>query len=274
MHKDRGRRLRLGRPVASVVLLVLAISALSGTAAALGAAPIVGVWSFNGGEIAVQEVQPGEFEGTVVKETKFAECAHPVGQRIWTDMVQQPDGSYWGLHKWYYEGSSCTLNPTLGKTAWRVDTEASGTTLEACFSYPGTTQPTISASGTVSGATYSPCVRSALLATVKGGTADFKALVTGLPSANKCLSRRAFRIHVHDPHNDAFKSVRITIAGHTLKTYRKGEYLIANVNLKGLPKGVFTLRIDGVTFEGRHLHGKRVYHTCVAGSKSVRHRST
>src|SRR5262245_11468751 len=75
---------------------------------------IEGVWSFNGVKIAIQASQPGVFIGTVVAPTKFSLCTHPVGEEIWTQMVQQSDGSFWGLHQWYFESSDCFPNPAQG----------------------------------------------------------------------------------------------------------------------------------------------------------------
>jgi hypothetical protein len=230
---------------------------LAGASGASATASIEGTWTFNGGVIAVQAASGGTFAGTVVSETKFAECAHPVGQQIWTSMTLQPDGSYWGFHQWFFEKASCALNPTLGPTAWRVVEDASGTrTLRVCLSSPGTTQPTIAADGTSANTTYG-CVSSAPVAS---GTASFK--LVSLPSSKKCLSLRRFQIHIRDPKNDAFKSVAITLKGRKIHAVRKGKYFIATVNLKGLPSGTFTIKITGTTVLGHRLNGSRTYHTC------------
>lgn len=240
------------------LLLVLAVTALLAVAVASATASpsIEGVWTFNGGVIAVQPTTGGEFAGTVVSETRFAECAHPVGQVIWTSMKQQPDGSYWGFHQWYFEHASCALNPTRGPTAWRVSETNGARTLRVCLSSPGTSQPTIAVNGTNADTTYG-CVSSA---PVKSGIASFK--LVSLPSAKKCLSLRSFQIHIRDPHNDAFKTVVVTLKGRKLTTKRHGKYFAATVNLKGLPRGAFTIKITGTTVLGHHLAGSRTYHTC------------
>jgi hypothetical protein len=252
--EPRGQRRTRGRLlVAVVVLSLLGV----GVASANGASNIEGVWSFNGGEIAIQPTAEGSYQGTVVTETKFAECTHPVDQVIWTGMRLQPDGSYWGFHQWYFASDGCALNTTLGPTAWRV-VEGGGTrSLLVCLSSPGTSQPTIAANGAESGATYG-CVSSAP-ATV--GVATFK--LASLPSSKRCLSLRHFKIHLHDPQNDAFTSVVITLRGKRLATTRKGAYTVATVNLRGLPRGAFTLEIRATTVLGQHISGRRTYHTCV-----------
>jgi hypothetical protein len=253
----RQRLVQVGLLVAVVALSLLGVGAVSANAAS----SIEGVWSFNGGEIAIQPAAEGTYQGTVVTETKFAECTHPVNQVIWTDMRLQPDGSYWGFHQWYFESAGCALNTTLGPTAWRV-MEGNGTrSLLVCLSSPGTSQPTIAANGAESGDTYG-CVSSAP-ATV--GVATFK--LASLPSSKKCLSFRHFKIHLRDPQNDAFKNVVITLRGKRLATTREGAYTVATVNLRGLPRGAFTVKIRATTVLGQHISGSRTYHTCVPKAK-------
>jgi hypothetical protein len=241
--------------VAALATLALALGT-AGSAAA--ASSIEGVWSFNGGAIAVQPAANGTFTGTVVTETKFAECAHPVGQVIWTGMTPQPDGSYWGFHQWYFEKANCALNPTLGPTAWRVvEPTKLSRYLRVCLSNPGTTQPTIAATGASAATTYG-CANSAA---ATSGTASFR--LVSVPNTKRCLSLRRFQIHVRDPRNDAFTSVQITLRGRRLSAVRRGKYFVATVNLKGLPLGTFTIRINGTTVLGQHISVRRTYHTCV-----------
>jgi hypothetical protein len=266
------------------MLLVTATVALLavGVASAGAASSIEGVWSFGGGQIAVQPAPGGTFAGIVVVATKFAECVHPVGQEIWKEMREQRDGSYWGLHQWYFEGT-CALNPTLGPTAWRVLEEPDGSKyLRVCFSDPGTSQPTIAPDGMAAGATYG-CVNSALTAplpqqpTSTGSTASSSGAsstssVAGfiqreLPSAQRCLSGRRFQIHLAEPRYDPFKTVRVTLKGHAIGTQHRGDYVVADISLKGLPPGAFTVEIHATTVLGIHLHGSRTYHTCAAKAK-------
>ncbi len=43
---------------------------------------------------------------------------------------------------------------------------------------------------------------------------------------------------------------------------RRGKRMRATVNLRGLPKGRITVKIQAVTRNGRHLREVRRYHTC------------
>ena len=223
---------------------------------------IEGIWSFNGGQIAIVKGPDRTFEGKVVAETKFAECTHPVEQQIWSRMIPQPDGSFIGLHQWYYESSSCILNPTLGPTAWRVLAGEGGTRyLRACFSSPGGSQPRIATDGTSSEVTYG-CVSSALIAPLPAAGALSLKQLASLPGARKCLSRRSFKVHLRDPVHDPFRSIVVTLAGRELKVTHHGSYSVATVSLKGLPRGTFTIRIRATTVLGRILAAHRTYHTC------------
>jgi hypothetical protein len=256
------------------LLLVIATAMLLavGVGSAGAASGIEGVWSFNGGQIAIQPSLGGKFTGTVVVETKFAECTHPVGEPIWTAITPQSDGSYWGLHQWYFENSSCARNPALGQTAWRVLERAAGFHyLRVCLSSPGTTsQPTIAANGSDSGATYG-CVNSALTAPLptSSGVAGSKERLV-LPNVKKCLSLRLFQVHLLDPKYDPLKKVSITIKGRKIATVRKGKYVVATIDLRGLPKGAFTVKIRATTILGHHLSASRTYHTCVQKIKKSR----
>ncbi len=288
--KDADRHLRTGghKLAKGRKLLLIAMTALAlalGSASAAGASSIEGVWSFQSGQIAIQPVNSDTFVGTVVVATQFAECPHPVGEQIWTGITPQPDGSFWGFHQWFFEKSSCQRNPQLGLTAWRVLEEPNGSKyLMVCLSAPGTTQPMVTADGSASGATYG-CIKSALTAPLPvitpppsnpgsspgatpGGGVAGEVEKLSLPSAKRCLSLRRFQIHLLEPKLDPFKTVTVTIKGRKITTTRKGNYLVATVNLKGLHRGAFTIKIHADTVLGHHLTAKRTYHTCAKKPKN------
>lgn len=281
--RPRGRHASRSLSIGLVTALLIAvgIGVASAGAVSSSSSGIEGVWEFSGGQIAIQPSAGGTFTGTVVAATKFAECVHPVPQQIWTEMKLQPDGSYWGLHQWYFSSSNCTLNPTLGPTAWRMLEGTDGSHyLRVCLSSPGTTQPTIAASGAPnSPAEYAAyhvtygCYDSALTAPLPNpgagssgkagsGVAGSKETLTFSPSNKKCLSLRLFKIHLLEPQYDPLKTVSITIGGRKIASVHKGDYVVAAIDLKGLPKGAFTIKIKAVTVLGNHLADSRTYHTC------------
>jgi hypothetical protein len=246
----------------AAIALCLALACLVGAQAAHASAPIEGVWSFNGGNVAIQREAGGTYTGTVVAATRFAECSHPIGEAMWTEMRLQGDGSYWGLHQWFFEGAACVLNPQRGPTAWRViETHGGGRFLRACFSAPGASQPTISSSGATANVSYG-CVDSALVAPPpRSGTEALKEAVS-LPGTRRCYSHRAFTIHMKDPRNDPLKEVLLTLGRHKLRVKRHGNLFTSRVDLRGLPKGAFTVRIRLTTVLGHRFSTSRTYHTC------------
>ena len=266
LRKTRSRPLPPSRTlVPGVPLLVLSLLLLL-SPAARAAAPIEGVWSFNGGRIAVKSSGNGTFTGTVVAPTKFSLCTHPVGEEIWTQMAAQPDGSYWGLHQWFYETSECFRNPSLGASVWRVLESPQGRYLRVCLSEPGSNlQPTIAADGTSANATFG-CVDSALLSQVPR-LASLSRYVR-FPSNRKCLSRHRLRIQIHNPENDPIKRVRVTATGggvtRKARIARKKYGFLATLRLAAIPGGSVTVRIRMITTLGQKLSGKRVYRRCGA----------
>jgi hypothetical protein len=274
----RRRFRRLTLVIAAAMLLGV------GVASASAASNIEGIWSFGGGQIAIQPLSNGTFAGTVVAETKFAECAHPVGQQIWTGMTLQPDGSYFGSHLWYESKpeSPCVENTERGHTAWRV-IEANGSKiLRVCFSspVPGAPQPTIAANGAPNApseyaehnVTYG-CVTSSPIASLPttesggsggsgSGSGSFgKAVI--LPTATPCIKLNMLKIKLQDPKFNPLKEVVIRIKGKKVASVHSIKQLKKGILLKGLPNGTYTLKIVATTVLGQKLSGSRTYHSCV-----------
>ncbi|MGA3363320.1 MAG: hypothetical protein ABSD82_15000, partial [Solirubrobacteraceae bacterium] len=149
----RSRRHLLALLSGSLVALAAAVAIMAASASASAAAPsIEGVWSFNGGTVIVAPDASGQLVGTVSSPTTFANCVHPAGQAMWTDLQASANGMYVGMHQWYHgRGANCTLLPELGPTAFRVLTESDGSSvLLVCFNQPGSSMPSIAPDGTPS----------------------------------------------------------------------------------------------------------------------------
>ena len=96
------------------------------------------------------------------------------------------------------------------------------------------------------------------------------ATVLGLPPAQQCVSKRTLLVHVHAPPGQQLLSVKLSLEGKVLRaeTFTKGKnHKIPPtlVDLKGLPKGTFTLTIVVETKAGKTYSAHRTYHTCVPG---------
>ena len=201
---------------------------------------------------------------------------------------------------------NCTKNPEPGPTAWRVLEEPNGSYyLRVCFSHPSTIQPTIAPDGApkeeseyaAHQVTYG-CYKSDLTAFVPRPLANAAQHIRGsarvaparpdlgpprapprtpvwralkraltLPSAKQCLSARLIKIHLAEPKYDPFKTVSVTLKGRKIATVHKGRYVVATIDLKGLPKGAITVKITVTTVLKHHLSASRTYHTCTSKIK-------
>ena len=97
-----------------------------------------------------------------------------------------------------------------------------------------------------------------------GGTGS--QVVTGLPSTKACLSRRSFTIRLRIPSGVTVTSATVLVNGRSVAV-RRGARLRAPVNLVGLPKGRFTVKIAVRLGGGKTISGTRSYRTCAAKRK-------
>ena len=95
------------------------------------------------------------------------------------------------------------------------------------------------------------------------------AAIIKLPSAKACVSRRSLRIRLVRPKDTALVSAVVRVNGKTVRTV-KGVRITAPVDLKGLPKGRFTVKITAKTADGRTVTGTRKYRTCAVKRKGSR----
>jgi len=253
--------------VAAVLFLLGAVSSAQATS------PIEGVWLFNGGKVAVEADADGGFRGVIVAPTKFSQCFHPVGEEVWTDIRAQSDGSYWGLHQWYFETDECVPNPERGLTAFRVLTAGDGSkSLAVCFSEPGSkSQPKIPPSGSPSGATYG-CSNSARISPLPSvEPADAPKYIL-LPGNGLCLTRPKLKIRLRNPSGDPIVKAKVLLRSGKIrrraKMTRKTNGIVASLNLRRLTKRKFTVTVNVTTALGHQLKRKRAYRLC--GPQPVR----
>jgi hypothetical protein len=249
-----------------LILLTLGVVVAGSAGAAYAATPLEGVWSFNGGKIAIHpEGTGGTLVGTVIAPTTFAACPHQVGESIWSEIKQQPDGSYWGGHQWFYEDGSCTPNPELGPTTFRVLSSGSSRYLRVCLSEPGGEQPSIDAAGNSSGATFG-CVDSELIAALSTA-ADLKpSNLISLKDNHTCLAARSLRIRLREPVSDSIVDSTVIARGggvvRKVKVVEKKSGGVAIVHPSAFPGGSFVVVVKLKTALGRTITRKRVYHSC------------
>jgi hypothetical protein len=129
--------------------------------------------------------------------------------------------------------------------------------------------PLVSPSGPGTPITLSPVTAPAAPKKV-GGVAGFSFL--GLPPSGPCLSKRSFVIHLRAPAGQRLARVRVYVNRRQVRVLA-GRRLTAPVDLRGLPRGRFEVRIVARTTRGRTLSSARHYHTCTPKRKA-RHRKT
>lgn len=277
-------------PSARRLSLLAALAAVCGLSIFATSADAVGsierVWSFQEGAVDVEAEPDGDFNGIVSVATKFAKCVHPVGQQMWIEMHLQPDGSYWGFHRWYYETEACAPNPTLGRTAWRViENKRKEEVLKVCFSYPESksqpsSQPTIAPDGTAASATYG-CMESKPIAPLPTGatdttpgttttTADQAITLPPAPPAGGCVALNSLTIKLHNPKYDPLKQVVVWLNGKKVVNLNGVKKLKRAIHLKHLPSGKFTVKVLAVTILKHRLTGSRSYTGCSGASGNVK----
>ena len=80
-------------------------------------------------------------------------------------------------------------------------------------------------------------------------------------TARRCVSRRNFRIRLRRPRGQRLRRATVYVNGKRVRVVR-GRRLRARVNLRGLPRGTFTVRVEAVTTRGKRFREVRRYRTC------------
>lgn len=117
---------------------------------------------------------------------------------------------------------------------------------------------TLFAEGSISGGAFTPTAPPKTPPPAFGPA----GVITGLPSAKKCISRRSFRIRIRERRGRKYETVLVFVNGKRVAV-RRGKRTTAPVDLRGLPKGRFTVKISVITTRGEIITGTRKYRTCV-----------
>ena len=84
---------------------------------------------------------------------------------------------------------------------------------------------------------------------------------SGRSHGRRCRSRRRFSIRLREPKRGRLAVARVYVNGKRVKTVR-GRRLRARIDLRGLPKGRYTVKVVARTTTGRRTTEKRRYRTC------------
>jgi hypothetical protein len=246
------RRQRTVRALAVAAASVIGMAA--GPATARAAEAIEGSWLFESGEVLVEATGPGAFKGTVVKSTRFTRCAHPAGQVMWR--LGGTGTAYSGTHIWYH--SDCSEDPG-GRSVWTItSTDPANFTLRFCTVTPGGGEPTFDAAGVPTGGTRCHDLTRILPPQPKP---TFSSVVSLPQETRRCRSRRNFRIRLRQPKADPLVRATVHVNRRRVRVL-VGRRLTASVDLRGLPRGRYTVKIVATTASGRVVQGNRRYRTC------------
>jgi hypothetical protein len=150
------------------------------------------------------------------------------------------------------------LQPSTTFTARLVATNYRGTATSATQMFmtaaPPSPTPTPAPSPT-------PTAAPTPTPTPTGQPSIASQIAAALPSNRVCLSRRRLRIHIRVPKGVHVKSAAVFVGKRRVAT-RSRKRISAVVNLRGLPKGRFTVKIVLTKTNGKKLSGKRTYRTC------------
>jgi len=89
------------------------------------------------------------------------------------------------------------------------------------------------------------------------------------PPNRRCVSRRHFRIRVRSVPGLRVIDAVIFVNNRRVQTLHRRR-IGAFVDLRGLPRGTFSVKIVALASDGRTLRGTRVYHTCAARRRGGR----
>jgi hypothetical protein len=83
------------------------------------------------------------------------------------------------------------------------------------------------------------------------------------PPSQSCVSRRKFQIHIQQIKGIKYRRASVFVNGRRVAVVKHGRF-DATVDLTGLPKGRYLVKIVVITTTGRRLTGVRAYHACAA----------
>ena len=88
-------------------------------------------------------------------------------------------------------------------------------------------------------------------------------VIRGLPNPKLCVSKRHFTIHIRRYKGITYLEALVFVdkKRNTVAKSRNGQFT-SPINLRGLPKGTYVVKIEVVTSSGAIIVGKRTYHTC------------
>jgi hypothetical protein len=239
------------RGLVAAAVAMLGLCAVSTPARAADA--IEGSWLFENGQVLVEATGSGTFKGTVVKPTRFTACTHPVGQVMW--QMSAAGGAYSGTHVWYE--TDCSLAPG-GLSTWAItSTNPASYRMRFCTVAPGGGPPTFDSAGTPTGATRCTDLERLL----PPQPAPTFATAVSLPATRSCRRPSRVRIRWHQPKADPLVRATVGVSGRRVLVLG-ATHLLRSIEIRGLPRRRFTMKVAVTTASGRIVKSRRSYRAC------------
>lgn len=247
-------------PRAILLALALVLASAAPAAAQRPLSPVEGIWSFLGGQVAIERQEDGSFLGTVIRRTNFGICRQEIGERLWIDLRLQNDGSYWGEHQFFRTGDNCEVVPERGNVAFRVINPGGQTYLRVCIASPDTdAQPKIAEDGSSQDATAG-CRDANFKDLLPMKEARLKHILR-MPG-KRCVKRRRFGIGLKHPVGDAVTDAKVRLNGQKVRVVIRRGLPRAKIDLRGLRRGRYRLKVVARTARGEIIKGARRFRNC------------
>jgi plastocyanin len=179
-----------------------------------------------------------------------------------TVTVNQGESVAWtnagGYHNVHFDDGSFIDPPTVSLPPWTVSRAFDQV---GSFTYYCEAHSFVGMTGTVNVVPVEPSPSS-------GGTPAGTAPVSGQATSTVCASKRRFTIRLRGLERVRVRSVRVEFNGKELPVRTQlidgRRRRTADVDMRGLPRGSYTVAIAVTTADGTVLRGTRIYRTCAA----------
>jgi len=180
-----------------------------------------------------------------------------------TVTVDQGDSVTWanggGFHNVHFDDNSFDEPPNVSLPPWTVSRTF---TAPGSFTYYCEAHSFVGMTGTVN---VVPVEAAAPTATGPAGTAPVSGQAA-TPAA--CASKRRFTIRIRGVDRVRVKSIRVEFNGKEVpvrtQTIDGRRRRTADIDMRGLPRGSYSVAITVTSADGKVLRGARTYRTCAA----------
>jgi hypothetical protein len=190
------------------------------------------------------------------------------GKSVTSPFTLTPEGQALGFHD-SSKGIGTNNDINCCPTHNSFQEPPAGTALKVAERDGANAAETLFADGTISGGQIQPPGASGPLPPIFGRGGLVQA-----PSTRRCVSRRRFRIRIRERGGFKIETAQVFLDRRRIKVIKRRVFArkrhTARIDLRGLPKGIFRIRIVVLTTQGDTKRGTRRYRTCTKKRRSGR----